>query len=108
MLCCVGMFGGFAIGQAVGGPWTVIAPAAGFGIGLVADMRLMRGRQKANAEPKAPEQGAAAAPAAQNAASCCGAASGLLRMFATKDKKEKGPMTLAEITKTYQEEPPAR
>jgi len=27
----------------LGGPWTLIAPAAGFGIGLVADMKFMHG-----------------------------------------------------------------
>ncbi len=41
MLCCVGLIGGMAVGQSLGGPWTVIAPAAGFGIGLVADMKFM-------------------------------------------------------------------
>jgi hypothetical protein len=46
MLCCVGLFGGYAVGQYLGGPWTVIAPAAGFGIGLVADMKLMKGHHK--------------------------------------------------------------
>ena len=46
MLCCVGLIGGFAVGQSLGGPWTVIAPAAGFGIGLVADMKLMKGHHK--------------------------------------------------------------
>lgn len=46
MLCCVGLFGGLAVGQALGGPWTIIAPAAGFGIGFVADMRLMKGLHK--------------------------------------------------------------
>jgi len=43
MLCCVGLIGGMAVGQALGGPWTYIAPAAGFGIGLVADMKFMKG-----------------------------------------------------------------
>lgn len=43
MLCCVGLIGGMAVGQYLGGPWTVIAPAAGFGIGLVADMKFMKG-----------------------------------------------------------------
>ena len=42
MLCCVGLIGGLSVGQALGGPWTVIAPAAGFGIGLIGDMKLMR------------------------------------------------------------------
>lgn len=43
MLCCVGLIGGFVVGQSLGGPWTIIAPAAGFGIGLVADLKLMKG-----------------------------------------------------------------
>lgn len=43
MMCCIGLFGGLAIGQAMGGPWTVIAPAAGFGAGFLVDMRLMKG-----------------------------------------------------------------
>jgi hypothetical protein len=43
MLCCAGLFGGLAVGQYLGGPWTVIAPAAGFGIGMMADMTLMKG-----------------------------------------------------------------
>ena len=46
MLCCVGLIGGFAVGQSLGGPWTIIAPAAGFGIGLAADMKLMHGHHK--------------------------------------------------------------
>jgi len=46
MLCCVGLIGGMAVGQSLGGPWTVIAPAAGFGIGLVADMKFMHGHHK--------------------------------------------------------------
>lgn len=46
MLCCVGLIGGLAVGQTLGGPWTIIAPAAGFGIGFVADMRLMKGLHK--------------------------------------------------------------
>lgn len=43
MLCCAGLIGGYVVGQYLGGPWTVIAPAAGFGIGLVADMKFMKG-----------------------------------------------------------------
>lgn len=46
MLCCVGLIGGFVVGQSLGGPWTVIAPAAGFGIGLAADMKLMKGHHE--------------------------------------------------------------
>lgn len=46
MLCCVGLIGGMAVGQSLGGPWTYIAPAAGFGIGLLADMKFMHGMPK--------------------------------------------------------------
>lgn len=42
MLCCVGLFGGLYVGQTLGGPWTVVAPAAGFGLGLIGDMKYMR------------------------------------------------------------------
>lgn len=43
MMCCIGLFGGLAVGQAMGGPWTVVAPAAGFGAGFLVDMKLMKG-----------------------------------------------------------------
>jgi len=46
MLCCVGLIGGLVVGQSLGGPWTYIAPAAGFGIGLVADMKFMHRMHK--------------------------------------------------------------
>ena len=51
MLCCVGLIAGAAVGQSLGGPWTVIAPAAGFGIGLVADMKFMHGHHKKGDQP---------------------------------------------------------
>lgn len=81
MLCCVGLFGGLAVGQALGGPWTVIAPAAGFAAGLAGDMKLMKGMRRHSApqptraaETKQDvEPGTAAAPA--ESASCCGVAS---------------------------------
>jgi hypothetical protein len=41
MLCCAGLFGGMYVGQQLGGPWIYIAPAAGFGLGLVGDMKFM-------------------------------------------------------------------
>lgn len=41
MLCCIGLFGGVAVGSALGGPWTFIAPAFGFGLGFLGDMKLM-------------------------------------------------------------------
>ena len=46
MLCCVGLIAGAAVGQSLGGPWIAIAPAAGFGLGLVADMKFMHGHHK--------------------------------------------------------------
>ena len=43
MLCCIGLYSGLAVGRSIGGQWTVIAPAIGFGLGLYGDMKLMRG-----------------------------------------------------------------
>jgi len=108
MLCCAGLIGGTLVGQALGGPWTFIGPAAGFGIGLVADMKLMRRHQQKAASPD-PQQNAeknvaqaqGRGPAAESD-SCCGVASGLTRVLGMKEKKEKREMTLAEIRKTYE------
>lgn len=82
MLCCVGLFGGLAVGQSLGGPWTVIAPAAGFAVGLVADMKLMKGFHK-NAGPQReqavearPEPEQRSTPAPAEGGSCCGVAAG--------------------------------
>jgi len=58
MLCCVGLIGGMAVGQSLGGPWTYIAPAAGFGIGLVADMKFM-GKMHHGANRQSAERAAA-------------------------------------------------
>lgn len=52
MMCCIGLFAGLAIGAAMGGPWIFIAPAAGFGLGLVADMKLMKHCFKGKKEVK--------------------------------------------------------
>ncbi len=115
MLCCVGIMGGVVVGQALGGPWTLIAPAAGFGIGLVADMRIMKGmhqkagaqqaetglRARADADPKAPNQGAAPASAAESGA-CCGVASGLVRMLGGEEKKEQAQPRATESVTTAQ------
>lgn len=43
MLCCVGLFAGLAVGQYLGGIWTLVAPGAGFVIGLAGDMKVMGG-----------------------------------------------------------------
>jgi hypothetical protein len=48
----------------MGGPWTYIAPAAGFGIGFLADMKLMKGMHgKAAPQPTQTSPGNAAPPA---------------------------------------------
>ena len=57
MLCCVGLIGGLAVGQSLGGPWTYIAPAAGFGIGLVADMKFMKGMHRMHGKGAQHEMG---------------------------------------------------
>jgi hypothetical protein len=44
MICCLGLFAGVYVGSMLGGPWTIIAPILGFGLGLVGDSKLMRGR----------------------------------------------------------------
>ena len=43
MLCCLGLFVGFAIGSMAGGPWILIAPIIGFGLGFLGDMKIMHG-----------------------------------------------------------------
>ena len=42
MFCCLGLFAGFAAGAVLGGPWSFLAPAAGFGLGLIGDMMLLK------------------------------------------------------------------
>jgi len=46
MLCCFGLFLGYAVGSMLGGPWTIIGPISGFILGLIGDMRLLRGYHK--------------------------------------------------------------
>jgi len=41
MLCCVGLVAGVAVGQYLGGIWIFIAPAVGFVLGLVGDVKFM-------------------------------------------------------------------
>jgi YHS domain-containing protein len=43
MLCCLGLFVGFALGSVLGGPWAFIAPIMGFGLGFLGDIKLMHG-----------------------------------------------------------------
>ena len=42
MFCCLGLVAGFAVGSVLGGPWTLIAPVAGLGLGLIGDFTLIR------------------------------------------------------------------
>jgi hypothetical protein len=42
MLCCLGLVAGFAVGSVLGGPWALIAPVAGLGLGLVGDLTLIK------------------------------------------------------------------
>ena len=51
MLCCVGLVGGLVAGQSLGGPWAIVAPAAGFAIGLAADMKFMKGHHRQTDQP---------------------------------------------------------
>lgn len=44
MICCLGLFAGVYVGSMLGGPWTIIAPIVGFGLGLVGDSKLMGNR----------------------------------------------------------------
>lgn len=53
MLCCVGLVGGLVVGQSLGGPWIIAAPAAGFAIGLAADMKFMKGHHGQMGQPPA-------------------------------------------------------
>jgi hypothetical protein len=46
MLCCVGLYGGLYVGQQLGGHWTYIAPVAGFGLGLLGDVKFIHKMHK--------------------------------------------------------------
>ncbi len=52
MLCCVGLFGGYAVGQSLGGHWTITAPAIGFGLGFYGDMKFMHRKSSPNSNQK--------------------------------------------------------
>ena len=116
MLCCVGLIGGSVVGQALGGPWIYIGPAAGFGLGLVGDMKMMGGLRKRAGEQQdgaglqTKAEGPQGAQATESGPSC-GIAAGLTRLLGGKGEKEKGEMTLAENRKTYETDavgPPPR
>jgi hypothetical protein len=42
MFSCLGLVAGFAVGSVLGGPWALIAPTAGFGLGLIGDLTLVK------------------------------------------------------------------
>ena len=42
MFCCLGLVAGFTVGSVLGGPWALIAPVAGFGLGLIGDLTLVK------------------------------------------------------------------
>ena len=44
MICCIGLFIGFYIGEGLGGFWVLIAPGIGFILGFILDMKFMHGR----------------------------------------------------------------
>lgn len=44
MICCLGLFIGYYIGESLGGGWVLIAPAIGFILGFIFDMKFMHGR----------------------------------------------------------------
>jgi hypothetical protein len=44
LICCLGLYAGVYVGSILGGPWTIIAPMLGFGLGLVGDSKLMGNR----------------------------------------------------------------
>ncbi len=49
MICCIGLYAGMFVGSILGGPWNIIAPAIGFGVGLYADTTMMkRNKHKTN------------------------------------------------------------
>ncbi len=61
MICCLGLFAGVYVGSMLGGPWTIIAPMLGFGLGLVGDSKLMgnrschQGDMEQSTYPRTPE-----------------------------------------------------
>jgi len=42
MFCCLGLVAGFAAGSILGGPWALVAPITGFGLGLIGDFAVIK------------------------------------------------------------------
>ena len=43
MICCLGLFIGYFIGEALGGIWGLVIPGIGFLLGFILDMKFTRG-----------------------------------------------------------------
>jgi hypothetical protein len=82
MLCCVGLIGGMAVGQSLGGHWTYTAPAIGFGLGLYGDMKFMH-RMHGHGSPDSNSK---------NKMSCCSPSS--------KEKKSEKPLLQRSLSDT--------
>lgn len=52
-MCCAGLLTGLALGQVIGGPWTLLGPGIGFALGLLADTKIMKSKIKRTAAPVA-------------------------------------------------------
>ncbi len=82
MLCCIGLIGGMAVGQSLGGHWTFTAPAVGFGLGLYGDMKFMHGKHGKDSSDSN----------SKNKMSCCGSSS--------KEKKTEKPLLQSSLSDT--------
>ena len=52
-MCCAGLLTGLAVGQVIGGPWTLLGPGIGFALGLLADTKIIKSKIKRTAAPVA-------------------------------------------------------
>ncbi len=55
MICCLGLFIGFYIGEGLGGIWGLIAPGIGVIIGFILDMKFMHGRHHNSSHKNEPD-----------------------------------------------------
>jgi hypothetical protein len=56
MLCCLGLFIGYYIGESLGGSWVIIAPGIGFVLGFIFDMKFMHGRHHKTSHRKSSQE----------------------------------------------------
>lgn len=52
MICCIGLIIGLMIGLSLGGIWTFVMPAIGFGVGLLIDRKLYMRSHTGNSNHK--------------------------------------------------------